>query len=103
MARAPAVGRERGSLWAISGFWSLLRRARQPLPPDEYSNTRLLILSLPATGVGQRLIVPAPSALHTAIMSRSLPPAAETWKKGDEAWVEFVHGTYKCELVSSGR
>ena len=32
-------------------------------------------------------------------MSRLLP-ADETWKKGDEAWVEFDAGTYKCELVS---
>ena len=35
-------------------------------------------------------------------MSRLRPaaPAAKTWKKGDEAWVEFHDGTYKCELVS---
>ena len=35
-------------------------------------------------------------------MSRLCPaaPAAKTWEKGDEAWVEFRHGTYKCELVS---
>ena len=41
-------------------------------------------------------------------MTRSRPAAkrqkgdeaAKTWQKGDEAWVEFDAGTYKCELVA---
>ena len=33
-------------------------------------------------------------------MSKSRPPVAAKWAPGDTAWVEFRHGTYKCELVS---
>ena len=33
-------------------------------------------------------------------MTKSRPPVAAKWAPGDTAWVEFRHGTYKCELVS---
>ena len=34
------------------------------------------------------------------LKGRPAAPAATTWEKGDEAWVEFNNGTYKCTLVS---
>ena len=54
-----------------------------------------------ASGAARRQ-PPAPtrsqSTLHCHDKSR--PPVAAKWAPGDTAWVEFRHGTYKCELVS---